>query len=75
MLISFHARQQMQRRGLTVGNINWCIAGNNYYIQPDGRRHYSRDYDAGQSEVHVITNGAGTVLVTCWIRGRADPGV
>jgi hypothetical protein len=73
LIITHHARQRMQARGLTEGNIYWCIAANHYYIQNNGTRHYSRVYDNGNSSVHVITDG--NRLVSCWIRGRLDPNV
>lgn len=75
MYISYHAGVALTRRGLTVANVNWCVAGNNYFVQPNNNRHYTRDYDAGQSTVHVLTSNDGGTLVTAWIRGRLDPGV
>jgi len=53
----------------------WCIDGANYDLEPNRRRHYSRVYDNGRSWVHVITSADGNALVSCWIRGRLDPGV
>jgi hypothetical protein len=74
LIISHHAAEQMSRRGLTESDINWCFTGGVYYVEANGRRHYSRAYDSGHSFVHVLTNASGTVLVTAWIRGRLDPG-
>ena len=75
MHISYHAQQRLQARGLTVGDVNWCVAGGAYFLEPNDNRHYVRYYDNGDSAVHVITSNDGSVLVTAWIRGRLDPGV
>ena len=73
LFITQHARERLEQRGLTVANVDWCVAGGNSFVQANGTRHYSRTYDNGNSEVHVIADG--NRLVTCWIRGRLDPGV
>jgi hypothetical protein len=73
LFVTQHARQQMERRGLTLANVNWCVAGGNYFIQANGTRHYSRTYDNGNSAMHAIIDG--NRVVSCWIRGRLDPGV
>lgn len=73
LFITEHARLRLEQRGLTVGNVEWCVAGGRYFVQANGTRHYSRAYDNGKSEVHVITEG--NRLVSCWIRGRLDPGI
>ena len=75
MYVSYHASVRLAERGLTIGDVNWCVAGGNYYDQDNGNRHYERSYDNGNSEVHVITSADGHTLVSAWIRGRLDPGV
>lgn len=72
LIITQHARERLEERGLTVGNVEWCVQGGNYFVQQNGCRHYSRSYDNGNSEVHAIVDG--NRLVSCWIRGRLDPG-
>lgn len=80
MLLEYaeHAREQMQERGITEADVEWCIAGGRYIVQPwDGRRKYRRSYQGlgGQSAVFVVTNDGGWYVVTTWIRGADDPGV
>jgi hypothetical protein len=74
LFITNHARQRLNERGLTVANVEWCVAGGNYFVQANGNHHYTRQYDNGNSEVHAIVAGNNR-LVTAWIRGRLDPGV
>lgn len=75
LIVTHHAAQKLNARGLTVPNVNWCVAAGNYFVQGNGNRHYTRSYDNGNSTMHVLTDGGGTRLVTAWIRGRLDPGV
>lgn len=75
IVISLHAHQRLQQRGLSRGNVRACLDGGNAQIQSNGRRHYTRVIDNGMSVVHVITTAEADILVTAWISGRLDIGV
>jgi Domain of unknown function (DUF4258) len=68
-----HAVQRMQQRGITAANINWAMQVG-YTIQANGNRRYVRPFGGG-NRMFVITNAAGTTVISTWIRGPADVGI
>lgn len=46
LIITHHPAQRLRDRGLSMANVNWCVAASNYYVQPNGNRYYTRSYDA-----------------------------
>jgi len=68
-----HALPQMAARGITQANVRWCIAGNQWVLQPNGRYKYRRYFDGGRSSLIVIVR-ADYHVITAMIRGRMDNG-
>lgn len=66
MEYSQHALDRMAERGITTGNVEWCLAANNFEYRDGGRRYRRR---VGRDVVmFVITNEDGTRIVSAWIR-------